>query len=294
MGGCASGRWHDMHRAGVHRAGGAGASSKSGTPLFIVAGACPSIFAGMQCVMYSAMHSAPASSPVGAASVDFWWIKPIAGRNDVLESKTLPKNSKGPHKNTPGNSQAVYAPIAALFTAAESGAISGASGASSSLSFALMRVDAGEQRLIWRATLSSAEQPGVTRYLVLVWQELWSSPLARTRWIQGKLLYQREPGEQVFYAAPYRISGKAITVDVEAEERVTGLMPPDAFKLGCTVPIKPPPPTKVQSMGSGYTALGSETASDHDHNVKRTLDFRPAPKPRLPPRAGTDVDLRAV
>ena len=47
-----------------------------GTPLFVVAGACPSIYAGMQCVMFSAMAPLQAEAEV-MPTVDFWWIKPI-------------------------------------------------------------------------------------------------------------------------------------------------------------------------------------------------------------------------
>ena len=46
------------------------ASQVSGTPLFVVAGACPNSFCGMQAVLYSLMLRTPASE------IDFWWIKP--------------------------------------------------------------------------------------------------------------------------------------------------------------------------------------------------------------------------
>ena len=38
------------------------ATKAEGTPLFVVAGACPSSFAGMQCVLYSAMSVAGESA----------------------------------------------------------------------------------------------------------------------------------------------------------------------------------------------------------------------------------------
>ena len=87
----------------------------------------------------------------------------------------------------------------------------------------------------WRATMCSTATPGVVRYLVLVWQEAWSSPLSRNRWILGKLVYQRgSPTEVALYSAPYRIDGKVLTVALEYEEQVTtGVIPPDSFKLGC-------------------------------------------------------------
>ena len=68
-------------------------------------------------VAFSALVSVAASSGGAAAlTVDFWWIKPQASNPGALEPLTLPRNAKGPHKNDPGRSRAVYAPLAALFT----------------------------------------------------------------------------------------------------------------------------------------------------------------------------------
>ena len=73
------------------------ASGASGTPLLVVAGACPSVLAGMQAVVYAAMPSC----------VDFWWLKPSAASPAHLERETLHRHAKGAHKNTPGGSKAV-------------------------------------------------------------------------------------------------------------------------------------------------------------------------------------------
>ena len=43
------------------------ASGARGAPLFVVAGACPSVFAGMQAVVYAAMRPAGAPPPARAS-----------------------------------------------------------------------------------------------------------------------------------------------------------------------------------------------------------------------------------
>ena len=98
----------------------------------------------------------------------------------------------------------------------------------------------------WRATVRATDEPEQARRLCLVWQEEWSSPMSFDKWIVGKLLYQKpRPGggrgavgvdglRGELYACPYRIDGKAVSVNFGLEERVPALLPPDAFKLGCT------------------------------------------------------------
>ena len=207
---------------------------RDGTPLFVVAGACPSSFAGMQAVVYVAMQPSAAGAPHaaggGAASgrgempeVDFWWIKPRGGTRS-LEPDTLPRNTHGPHKNTPGGSAAVYAPLAKLFMS------DGQPGLP--IRFSMERCSRPDGPECWRATLHAEKEPGVTRYLCLVWQESWASPLAYHKWIQGKLLYQKEPLGR-FYACPYRIDGKAVSVNLALEQEVISVLPPNTFKLDC-------------------------------------------------------------
>merc|ERR1712137_1507440 len=72
------------------------------TPLFFVIGACPSGFAGMQAVMYSASEK---------NEVDFWWVKPMKKSPDEIEKQTLNRNAHGPNKNDPGYSKKFLAPL---------------------------------------------------------------------------------------------------------------------------------------------------------------------------------------
>lgn len=229
----------------VHDAGGA-----TGTPLFVVAGACPSMYAGMQCVLYSAFERDSAGRP----EVDFWWIKPIdkygysashpSKKASVLQAQTLTCHTSGKYKNSPGRSKQVYAPLAALFNRKTAGdgessssSSPGAGASGSSVEFGFERDTTSGS---WRATMSSPARPGELRYPLLVWQEAWSSPLSRSRWIVGKIVYQRRgPGSgspaSPFYAAPYRIDGSILTVALEREESLATVLPPDRFKLGCDV-----------------------------------------------------------
>lgn len=216
-----------------------------GSPLFVVCGACPSAWAGMQTVMFSAMEVRGENE---SPEVDFWWIKPIdkygysaskpKEKSATLQQETLHCHEKGKHKNSPGRSKQVYAPIAALFKAnsgdgsdqspeADDGAAAG------DITWRLELVTSPSRQ--WRATMRAPRDPAVVRYLLLVWQESWSSPLARNKWIVGKLLYQRSVSGGQLYAAPYRIDGSKVSVFLEHEEAVPSLIPPDRFKLGCVV-----------------------------------------------------------
>ena len=86
---------------------------------------------------------------------------------------------------------------------------------------------------MWRATVRPREQSQCF-YLLLVWQEAWTSNvLASTKFIEGKLLYQKSPNGTEYFSCPYRIENAEITVHFEREEVFTDVLPPARFKLGC-------------------------------------------------------------
>ena len=62
----------------------------------------------------------------------------------------------------------------------------------------------------------------------------WSSPLARNKFILGKLVYQKEPGSSTFYACPYRIDNETFSVPPDREHAVGGALPEDWVKIGCS------------------------------------------------------------
>ena len=89
-------------------------SGRAGRPIFVVMGACPNAFCGMQAVMYARMDGE-------GDAVDFWWIKPQAGGREELETATLDRHVKGAHKNDPGRSRQLYGQFAALFDGSTAG-----------------------------------------------------------------------------------------------------------------------------------------------------------------------------
>lgn len=201
-------------------------TSASGTPLFLVLGACPNMFAGMQAVLYSLM-----SSPAGRQELDFWWIKPMKATPDALETATLTRTTRGANKNDPGRSRPLYQQFADLFASGSGGGLPTVGG-----SWEFSWADAGHGP---RATLTH-KLSGTVVYPLLIWQERWSSMLARSKFIEGKLVYQREPATRVYYARQYLYADGRLTLHA-AEQRVPGerALPPDALKRLATMVASP-------------------------------------------------------
>ena len=191
-------------------------------PLFVVAGACPSSLAPMQAVMY-----VTAIRPALQQSVDFWWIKPAQGASTQLEEQTLHRHARGRHKNDPGRSRMVYAPLAALF---ERGGLS----EDGTLSFGIERVGEQPARAYIQCMRTASRY-----YICLIWQEDWTAnPFARSKYIQGKLIYQSALCVGgALYARPFRIDNGLLVVPPGDESRqwVPSVLPPDGIKIGCTV-----------------------------------------------------------
>ena len=221
----------------------------SGAPLFIMAGACPSVFAGMQTVVFASMRPpgaapypshpptptptptplppAAAGAAVDAAdAVDFWWLKPQRDDPSALEQATLNRHASGPHRNDPGASRKVYAPIAQLFSTGLS--------VDGKLRFGVALAGNGAPR----AYIECVESR-VRYYLCWVWLEDWSSPVSfGKKFMKGKLLYQKDPADgSGYYARPFRfLEDRLLLPPGEAfEERVGSVLPDDQVKLGCVV-----------------------------------------------------------
>lgn len=182
-------------------------SRQSGSPLFVVAGACPNAFCGMQAVLYSLMHSSP---PV----MDFWWVKPQKHDGMHLERASLHRHSKGEHKNEPGRSRALYAQFADLFAignppspAAERANKAGGG----KLAFELVPVGKTSRACI--RELASGDR----YYPYLIWQEDWTSnPFARTKFIKGHIVYQRAPEEETYFSRPYVYRDGVLSIPASA------------------------------------------------------------------------------
>ena len=239
-------------------------SGAVGTPMFVMAGACPSVMAGMQAVVFTAMY--PKGSPYASRltaladanepslggggdanddpslssggdasmvpSVDFWWLKPHSDNSAVLQSETLHRHGKGSYKNDPGASKKVYNPIASLFS-------SGQTSADGKLKFGVLpRHSANGRARAYIDCLSSKE-----RYVVCwVWLEDWSSPVSfGKKFMKGKIIYQHGNSSGTgtgtgFFARPFRFvdSGLIVPAGPQLEEPVEAVLASDRIKIGCT------------------------------------------------------------
>jgi len=186
------------------------------SPLFVVCGACPSSFAPMQAVLYSAV------GPGGA--IDFWWTKPVKGDPSSLERGSLDRWGKGPLKNDPGRSKAIYKPLGDLFSGH-------GDKAKQEYCFGLEPV-AGTQRAFIE---DPRRLPPARYYLYFVWQEEWTSnPFSSDKFIKGKIAYQREPlrglHASVFLREYCIQNGKMSLADVEEAVPPNTILPNSACK----------------------------------------------------------------
>merc|ERR1712008_292823 len=89
----------------------------------------------------------------------------------------------------------------------------------------------------WRAYIEDL-RTGERYYLYLLWLEDWTSnPFARSKYLRGKLVYQRDPTAPSYFARPFSYKDGVLSVASGAafEERVERVLPPDSIKLGCEV-----------------------------------------------------------
>ncbi|EOD07509.1 hypothetical protein EMIHUDRAFT_438567 [Emiliania huxleyi CCMP1516] len=202
------------------------ASGTPGATLFVVCGGCPNSFCGMQAVLYTHMRSSP-------PELDFWWIKPKKEDGSTLERATLDRHSKGEHKNDPGRSRALYAQFADLF--AVGGGAEAAARASRAGGGKLRFEVVGASGPAPRALIVDVESRA-HYYIYLIWQEDWTSnPFARSKYIKGKLVYQRDPTVPEYFARPYAYRDGVLSVPphAELEEAVAEPMPTDAIQSRC-------------------------------------------------------------
>mmetsp|Transcript_11227 Transcript_11227/g.20494 ORF Transcript_11227/g.20494 Transcript_11227/m.20494 type:complete len:379 (+) Transcript_11227:119-1255(+) len=198
-----------------------GPAGRASTPLFVVAGTCPTGFCGMQAVMFSHVKT-PGKD---AGFVDFWWIKPSSADASALEPKTLNLNASGPYRNVPGKSRSIYAPLAEKFKVDDGGDF-------------IFGVDTQG-----RAYIEEDLGGSRSRMLIyLVWQEAWSSMMSKSKFIRGKICYQKsKPGHSAaggkrctrrgFFSREYQIRDGQLSIAPKSEEEEwPALLPPDAFQ----------------------------------------------------------------
>jgi len=187
------------------------ATGKDFVPVFFVIGSCPNMFCGMQVVVYCANAD---------CEVDVWWVKPQqtskkAGATCV-ETKTLSRNAKGPHKNDPGRSKPFYKPLADLFQegVCKDGRRFG--------------IEAGKDGQAPRAYIEESNGVNERWYMYLVWQEDWTAnPLARNKFIKGRVAYQKKREERVFFTRQFEMQSSGQLVLAELEDQVFETVLPD-------------------------------------------------------------------
>lgn len=191
------------------------------TPLFFVMGACPSTFTSMQALMFVVS---------AGQQVRFWWVKPRGGEASAgeVERETLNCNVDGPHKNDPGQSKAVYQPLADCFQ------MSTCHGCWRFGIESPREDTAREARRAYIEQVVEGTLDGSTErlYVQAVWQEDWTAnPFAWSKYIKGKLVYQKDPAKSAFHFREYMIvDGKVSIAAEETESPFVSLTRDDAVK----------------------------------------------------------------
>lgn len=179
-----------------------------GTPLFVLAGACPNVVTGMQALMYCWLPS----------SVDFWWVKPD-NSGQQLEKETLNKHSRGKFKNCSERGRKHFMPLAERFLNGCSDNV--VTYGLDSNKRAFIDVQLGDQTI---------------RMLVyLIWQEAWNMAAFGPKYIEGKVCYQRQVAghsahtKLPLFARQYKILDGNLYFDAY-EEEVATLLPSEPFQ----------------------------------------------------------------
>lgn len=171
-----------------------------GTPMFVVAGACPNRFCPMQAVLFCQV----------AQGLDFWWIKPQVADPDQLEPQTLTLHHEGPHKNVAESSRAVYGNLVETFRGHRD----------DSFTFG---VDESSKRAFIEEALPDGQRTRML--LVLAWQEDWSGFFSLRMYMNGKICYQKVPASGAasetcggpFYVRPFEVQAGRLLVASSAE-----------------------------------------------------------------------------
>ena len=60
---------------------------------------------------------------------------------------------------------------------------------------------------------------GQELYIYVIWQEDWTkNPLAWSKYVQGKIVYQKSITEMEYFTRPFRIEDKDVNIGVDSTE----------------------------------------------------------------------------
>lgn len=190
-----------------------GADGKATCPMFFLMGACPNALCGMQAVMFSS---------TAERSVDFWWVKPRKDNKKVLEEQTLVRQSSGPHKNDPGRSGPLMQPLADIFQKGES---------TNGWLFGIDVVEENGMKVPRAFLTQEGNKHGDHFYVILMWQEEWTTnPFSRSKYIKGKLVYQKRPKALKHWSRQYEIWDGVTYISDFEEPAPDAILPNDDIK----------------------------------------------------------------
>jgi len=177
-------------------------------PIFVLMGACPS----------SGMFSSPMQAVMFFAAPDgihFWWVKPESNSPGRLEWETMSCHSSGPHKNVPGSvTSQLFNDFAGLFHSQSGEVLLG-----------IATVQGGPRAYM--------EFEGQRFYFYCIWQEDISTSMApwSSKYIKGRMAYQKDPDEMIFFLRSYQLIDGQLTLGC-SEEGPFGpeLLPNEAIK----------------------------------------------------------------
>jgi hypothetical protein len=183
------------------------------TPVLFLIGSCKNYFCEMQAMMFVVDSK---------SKLDFWWVKPSKKTPDIIENETLTRQDAGKHKNSPGRSGPVYQPLADLL---QDGLQAG------EWCFGLKTVACAGEEVV-RAFVYHEMAPREVLYICFLWQEDFTlNPFASSKYIKGKIVYQRDPDVTEFFARQYEIIDGAMEIADFEEGPTTSVLPDDSIKV---------------------------------------------------------------
>jgi len=195
------------------------ATERACTPLFLVAGVCPSRMppSPMQAVLFAQMPS---------GNIDFWWVKPEANNPSIVEQETMSRHDSGKFKNVAEKSKNLYQPLADKFAGKTDGMVH-------------YGVDSRG-----RAYMEENAGNGLKRRMLVyfAWIENWSAGMTGRRFLEGKICFEKvaapknrgsgkRDAKRNLAARQFRIEdGAVILAPRQDEEPIEQALPGVAFQ----------------------------------------------------------------
>ena len=123
----------------------------------------------------------------------------------ALETATLNLHVSGDHRNTPDSSRDLYQPFADMFEL---------------VLFGVSTVD--------NCVRAYVDNKGQRMWIVMFWQEEWPTSIFSDKYIKGKIVYQQDPKQRMFFSRTYYLKAPSSIWISEVEDQCwTGEPLPD-------------------------------------------------------------------